>query len=118
MHVDLGGGDDDDEEEVAVAAAGIGDEKEQGEEAVNEVMTGDFVAVINGKMECGQKDDEEESNETEDSGDYEMVPDEMEGGDHRYETPIAEEGEDSDFLEIFGDDRDEDDDDEDMENME
>jgi len=113
MHVDLGGGDGDDEEEVAVAAPGIGDEKEQEEEAVNEVMTGDFVAVINGKMECGQNDDEEESNETEDSGDYEMVPDEMEGGDHRYETPIAEEGEDSDFLEIFGDDQDDDDDDDD-----
>merc|ERR1712154_541206 len=101
-----------------VTPPGMGDEKEQEEEAMSMVMTDDFVAVINGKVECGRNDEDEAGTQSGDSGDVDAdtddAPDEMEGGGHRYGTPIAEDGEDSDFLEIYGDEEEE----EDMEDME
>merc|ERR1711997_60260 len=91
---------------------GMADEKEQEEEAMSMGMTDDFVAVINGKVECGRNDEDEAGTQSGDSGDVDVdsddAPDEMEGGGHRYGTPIAEDGEDSDFLEIYGDEEEED----------
>merc|ERR1712062_393281 len=83
--------DDDDEDEVT--PPGMADEKEQEEEAMSMVMTDDFVAVINGKVECGRNDEDEAGTQSGDSGDVDVdtddAPDEMEGGGHRYGTPIA-----------------------------
>merc|ERR1719238_575942 len=106
--MDVDGDNDDDDDEEEVAPPGITDEKEQDEESMNEAVTDDFVAVINGKVECGQNDEEEESTQSGDSGD---APDEVEGGGHQYGTPIVEEREDFDFVEIYGDDDDDDEDD-------
>merc|ERR1719233_2452844 len=103
MDVD-GGDNNDDDDDDEVTPPGMADEKEQEEEAMSMVMTDDFVAVINGKVECGRNDEDEAGTQSGDSGDVDVdtddAPDEMEGGGHRYGTPIAEDGEDSDFLEI------------------
>jgi len=117
--MDVDGGDNnddhDDDEEDEVTPPGMADEKEQEEEAMSMVMTDDFVAVINGKVECGRNDEDEAGTQSGDSGDVDVdvdtddAPDEMEGGGHRYGTPIAEDGEDSDFLEIYGDEEEEED---------
>merc|ERR1712083_595629 len=73
----------------------------------------DSVDVIAGKMDCGQNDEQEDTPEGA-SGDFEMetddyYPDEMEGRFHEYVSPSGpgmedqDDGEDSDFMEIFGD---------------
>lgn len=90
---------------------GVLDEKEQNEVSMEEVViTDDFDQVIAGKVECGQNDEEEYALEGDsgdnDDDDTDGAPDEMEGDVHRYGTPVADEGEDSDFMEIFGDEED------------
>merc|ERR1719384_2474254 len=76
----------------------------------DEEKTDDFVHVITGKVVCGQNDDKEFTPEgnggdiDDETDDY--SPDEVEGGNHEYSSPLgqdAEDGEDSDYFEIFGD---------------
>jgi len=87
-----------------------GDEKEQDDETMDDSMADDFVHVISDKVTCGQNDDEEAVTPDGDSGDNDQetddAQDEMEGSSHRYISPGVEEGEDSDYLEIFGDEDD------------
>jgi len=88
----------------------VDDQKQQNEETGDEEMTDDFVHVITGKVVCGQNDDKEFTPEgnggdnDDETDDY--SPDEVEGGNHEYSSPLdqdAEDGEDSDYFEIFGD---------------
>merc|ERR1719384_420586 len=85
------------------------DQKQQNEETGDEEMTDNFVHVITGKVVCGQNDDKEFTPEgnggdnDDETDDY--SPDEVEGGNHEYSSPLsqdAEDGEDSDYFEIFG----------------
>merc|ERR1719336_2802827 len=87
----------------------VDDQKQQNEETGDEEMTDDFVHVITGKVVCGQNDDKEFTPEgnggdiDDETDDY--SPDEVEGGNHEYSSPLdqdAEDGEDSDYFEIFG----------------
>lgn len=88
----------------------VNDEKEQDDDTMDDSTADDFVHVITDKVICGLNDGEEVSPDG-DSGDNDDetddVPDEVEGSVHRYITPGADEGEDSDYLEIFGDEDDE-----------
>jgi len=86
-----------------------------------DMISEEFVHIISGKMDCGQNDQDEGSLDVLDGAsgcnEDDEYPDEMEGsfygtGFHEYSTPIAPgaadvedqgDGEDSDFLEIFGD---------------
>merc|ERR1712083_126945 len=82
----------------------VGDEKEQNDDV--DMVSEDFVHVIAGKVDCGQND--EECSPGGDSGDNDDETDgaleEMEGIVHEYSSPVnTAEGEDSDFMEIFGD---------------
>jgi len=108
--------DHDHDDEDQVTPPEMANEQQQEEEAMSMVMTDDFVAVINGKVECGRNDEDEADTQSGDSGGVEMdsddAPDEMEGGGPRDET--AEDGEDSDYLEIYGDDDEEEEDEEEM----
>merc|ERR1719499_2236385 len=88
----------------------VDDQKQQNEETGDEEITDDFVHVITGKVVCGQNDDKEFTPEgnggdnDDETDDY--SPDEVEGGNHEYSSSLdqdAEDGEDSDYFEIFGD---------------
>merc|ERR1719361_123722 len=92
------------------------DEQKQDVADQPDMISDDFVQVIAGKMDCGQNGEEEDSLDTPGamSGSNEetedVCPDEMEGNFHEYTSPIGPgavddqgDGEDSDFMEIFGD---------------
>merc|ERR1712217_959655 len=92
---------------------GVDDQKQQNEEVTaDEEMTDDFDHVIAGKVVCGQNDDDECTPEGDGGDNNEETDgslDEREGSNQQYSAPIGqdiEEGEDSDYLEIFGDEND------------
>jgi len=88
--------DDDDEDEDQP----VGDQKEPEPEADDDAVADEFGHFIANKVDRGQNDDTNDE-------DTDCAPDEMEGSGSHYESPSrtpGDEGEDSDFMEIFGDD--------------